>query len=59
LKRTPNPLDKRGFHLQPTKAGLEIVNEAIQAVEHVDKAFSAKVKKLEQFVQGLRELQDN
>jgi MarR family transcriptional regulator, organic hydroperoxide resistance regulator len=59
LKRTPNPLDKRAFHLVPTKAGLELANKTIKVVEAVDKSFFAKVKRLEQFIQHLRELQEN
>jgi DNA-binding MarR family transcriptional regulator len=58
LKRTPNPLDKRAFHLTPTKAGFELVNEAVQVVETVDKEFFAKVQKLEPFIKGLHDLQD-
>lgn len=59
LKRTPNPLDKRAFHLLPTKAGLELANKAIQVVEAVDKNFFGKIKKLEAFTEGLRELQNH
>jgi DNA-binding MarR family transcriptional regulator len=59
LKRTPSPLDKRAFHLTPTKAGLALANETIKVVETVDKEFFAKVKRLEQFTQGLLELQRN
>lgn len=57
LKRTPNPLDKRAFHLMPTKAGLELANETIKVVEAVDKEFFGKVRRLEPFIQGLRDLQ--
>jgi DNA-binding MarR family transcriptional regulator len=57
LKRTLNPLDKRAFHLIPTKAGLELANKTVKVVEAVDKEFFGKVKKLEQFKQGLLELQ--
>jgi DNA-binding MarR family transcriptional regulator len=57
LKRTLNPSDKRAFHLLPTTAGLELANKTIRVVENVDKEFFAQVKKLEQFVQGLRDLQ--
>jgi MarR family transcriptional regulator, organic hydroperoxide resistance regulator len=56
LKRTPNPLDKRAFHLVPTKAGLELANETLKVVEGVDKAFFGKVKRLESFVQELHNL---
>jgi DNA-binding MarR family transcriptional regulator len=58
LKRTPNPLDKRAFHLMSTKAGLELVNKAVQVVEAVDKEFFRKVKNLGTFTRGLQELQE-
>jgi MarR family transcriptional regulator, organic hydroperoxide resistance regulator len=59
LKRTLNPLDKRAFHLLPTKAGLELANKTIKVVEAVDREFFGKVKRLEAFTQGLHQLQND
>lgn len=41
ITRTASPADKRAVLLAPTKAGIDLANRAVTAVESVDRQFFA------------------
>lgn len=60
VSRRVSKLDRRAFTLAPTVAGFERVNEAVVAVESVDKAFFGRVEKdLPQLIKIIQQLAGN
>jgi DNA-binding MarR family transcriptional regulator len=58
VQRQPNKLDKRAFDIQPTRAGIRLVNRAIKEVEAVDRQYFEVLpkKSLAEFTKMMRNL---
>lgn len=57
VKRDSSKLDGRANTLRPTQAGVELVNQAVKAVESVDREFfSVAGEELPRFIQVMQQL---